>query len=102
MRFLLSAAAVATVLASLGSGAEARPRAKTYFVAPVIYGRSFLDSGNVVAPGSQPGYAAQATTLNQNVVSNFRPDSFGGSVLPERFSSFGRQQPVARFYTPAY
>ena len=102
MRLLLSAAVAATVLASFGSVAEARPRAKTYFVSPVIHGRSFLDSGNVVAPGSRSNYATSLTTLNQNVVSNYRPDSFGGSVLPERFSSFGRQQPVARFYTPAF
>ena len=102
MRLFLSAAVAAIVLASFGASAEARSRARTYFVAPVIHGRSFLDSGNVVAPGSQANYATQATTLNQNVIGNFRPDSFGGSVLPERFSSFGRQQPVARFYTPAY
>lgn len=102
MRFLLSAAVAGTVLASFSSGGTAQPRAKTYFISPVIHGRSFLDSGNVVAPGSQPNYATQATTLNQNIVSSFRPDSFGGSVLPERFSSFGRQQPVARFFTPAY
>ena len=76
--FIALAAIAATSLA------EARPRRV------VIHGRSFLDSGRIVPVGSQQNYVTLTTTLNRPILSTFRPDSFGDSVLPGRFGGIGR------------
>lgn len=48
--------------------------------------RSFLDPGNVVAPGSNtPEYVAANTTELQQVYTSYAPARFGESTLPGRF-----------------
>ena len=48
--------------------------------------RSFLDPGNVVAPGSDtPEYIAASTTELRPVTASYAPAFFGESELPGRF-----------------
>lgn len=108
MRLILTAAvAAATLLGTLAEGSaqtrrQAAVKQAKVFTPPVIRGRSFLDSGNVVPVGSQANYVTASTTLNQPIYRTFSPDSYGQSALPYRFNNVGRAQPLARFYTPAF
>lgn len=48
--------------------------------------RSFLDPGNVVAPGSNtPTYISSNTTDLTQVYNSYAPNRFGESTLPGRF-----------------
>lgn len=47
--------------------------------------RSWLDSGNVVAVGTQDTYLSASTTLNAPVYASFLPARFGQSTLPGQF-----------------
>ena len=56
--------------------------------------RSWLDSGNVVAVGTQNSYLAQATTLNQPIYGSYDEAKFGQSALPGQFDlAFSNENP---------
>lgn len=48
--------------------------------------RSWLDMGTAARVGTQDGYLAASTTLNQPVWASYLPDRFGNSTLPRQFS----------------
>ena len=75
---------LALIAVAAASAADARPRRV------VIQGRSFFDSGKQVPVGSLQNYVTTSTTLNRPIYSTFRPDSFGGDILPGRFGGIGR------------
>ena len=89
-----------TLLATIGiavlcgvvapAGAEARQGRRVVARATsapplVVRQRSWLDSGNVVAVGTNNAYLASATTLNEPVYNTYSPARFGQSTLPGRF-----------------
>ena len=107
MRFsLLTLSAVATLMSEAATCAEARPR--RYVVAHgqprviVVTGRSFLDSGPQVPVGSLQNYVLMSTSMRSTIISGYRPDAFGGDVLPNRFNNPGRPQPLLTFSSPGY
>ena len=68
------------------------PAAPAYTIAEIgappltVRKRSFLDPGNVVAPGAEtPEYIAASTTEVRPVTATFAPAFFGESELPGRF-----------------
>ena len=68
------------------------PAAADYRIAEItappltVRKRSFLDPGNVVAPGSDtPEYIAASTTEVRPVTASYAPAFFGESELPGRF-----------------
>ncbi len=91
-RTLLSIASVAALTAlALPATAQAqtsrRHVVRTVETAPplTVNRRSWLDSGNVVAVGTQSSYLSASTSLNQPVYTSFLADRFGQSTLPGRF-----------------
>lgn len=98
---LLTLSAVATLMSLAVTCAEARPR--RYVVAHgqprviVVTGRSFLDSGPQVPVGKLQNYMLMSTSMGPTILSGFRPDAFGGDVLPNRFNNPGRPQPLLRY-----
>jgi hypothetical protein len=92
----LMTVAVATSLLTAGAASaqdhKHRKGARSVTVAEIsarpltVQKRSFLDPGNVVAPGSDtPEYLAATTTENVPVYANFAPARFGESTLAGRF-----------------
>lgn len=105
MRHLFLSLASLAALAVPLVGAAAAPRKDAAHGRErtiVVTGRSFLDSGPQVPVGSLQNYVTTATLSRPAILSGFRPDAFGGDVLPNRFNNPGRAQPLVRFFTPAY
>ena len=101
---ILSLASLAALAVSLAA-ADAQPRKTAVYGRErtiVVTGRSFLDSGPQVPVGSLQNYVTTATLSRSTIINSFRPDAFGGDVLPNRFNNPGRAQPLVRFSTPAY
>lgn len=97
-RSTLIAAFVAVVSTAATPGfAQERHRVVTHaLTAPplTVTKRSWLDSGNVVAVGTQNSYLAQSTTLNQPIYGSYDQAKFGQSALPGQFDlAFSNENP---------
>lgn len=89
-------AALGLVSAPLTAQGRERQRVSRVSSAPplTVKQRSWLDSGNVVAVGSQNTYVTANTVLNQPIYSNFEPARFGQSTLPGQFDlAFSNENP---------
>lgn len=91
--FTLSCVSVAALLG--GGFAEARERPRPVEARPLtVTKRSWLDSGNVVAVGTQNSYLSASTTLNQPIYNSYIPARFGQSTLPGQFDlAFSNENP---------
>ena len=97
MRHLLAAAGAsllaAALLPSVASAQDVR-RPHVQRVAAVaseappltVNRRSWLDRGTAARVGTQDGYLAASTTLQEPVWASYLPDRFGRSTLPRQFS----------------